>query len=59
MSFAGKTYWLIGASEGLGEALSRLLSAQGAHLVLSARNHGKLALLAAQLPNAKAVKVDV
>lgn len=57
--FAGKTYWLVGASEGLGRALAQALSAEGASLVLSARNAGRLAELADSLPNARAVPCDV
>lgn len=44
--FAGKTYWLVGASEGLGAALARKLSAEGARLILSARNEERLEELA-------------
>jgi NADP-dependent 3-hydroxy acid dehydrogenase YdfG len=44
--FAGKTYWLVGASEGLGEALAHQLSALGAKLVLSARNKERLDVVA-------------
>ncbi|MGB3316484.1 MAG: SDR family NAD(P)-dependent oxidoreductase [Albidovulum sp.] len=58
-SFAGKTYWLVGASEGLGRELARKLSVEGAHLVLSARNAERLESLVAELPNARAVPLDV
>lgn len=58
-SFAGKTYWIIGASEGLGRALAEKLSQQGAHLILSARNADRLAELCEILPDARAVPFDV
>ncbi|WP_299079386.1 SDR family NAD(P)-dependent oxidoreductase [uncultured Ruegeria sp.] len=58
-SFAGKTYWIIGASEGLGRALAEKLSDQGAHLVLSARNAERLTEICDSLPNARAVPFDV
>jgi short-subunit dehydrogenase len=48
--FKGKRYWLVGASEGLGLALARLLSAAGAELILSARNEATLKEAAASLP---------
>ena len=58
--WAGKRYWLVGASEGLGEALAHKLSSAGVQLVLSARSEDKLAALARELPGkADVVTVDV
>jgi NADP-dependent 3-hydroxy acid dehydrogenase YdfG len=58
--WAGKKYWLVGASEGLGEALAHKMSAAGVHLILSARSEDKLHALAQALPGrAEVVTVDV
>lgn len=58
--FAGKRYWLVGASAGLGEALARKLAAVGAHVVVSARGEEDLQKLVADLGhNASYVTVDV
>jgi NADP-dependent 3-hydroxy acid dehydrogenase YdfG len=59
-SFAGKRYWLVGASEGLGLALAQKMSAAGAELILSARSAETLAQAVATLPGkATALPVDV
>ncbi|WP_120501917.1 SDR family oxidoreductase [Roseovarius sp. EL26] len=57
--FAGKTYWLVGASEGLGRALAKELSDAGAYLVLSARNAERLDELSSALQNTRALPLDV
>lgn len=56
----GKRYWLVGASDGLGEALAHRLSRAGVELILSARSEDKLRALADALPGpARVEPVDV
>jgi NADP-dependent 3-hydroxy acid dehydrogenase YdfG len=50
MSLAGKRYWLVGASDGLGKALAHRMSRAGIELVVSARSGDKLAALVDDLP---------
>lgn len=58
--WAGKRYWLVGASEGLGRALAHRMSRCGCRLVLSARDEGRLEALAEELPGlAEVVPMDV
>lgn len=47
--FTDRIWWITGASSGIGEALARALSAQGARLILSGRNTGALEALRASL----------
>lgn len=49
-NFAGKTVWLVGASEGIGAVLAAKLAPVCGHLILSARNAEKLRALSAGLP---------
>lgn len=59
MNLNGKTYWIIGASEGLGLALARLLSAEGAQVILSARNSERLQEMEKEIDGARGVAMDV
>ncbi len=59
MSFAGKRYWLVGASEGLGLALAQALKAEGAEVVISARSAEGLAAASERLGGVETLAVDV
>ena len=54
----GETWWLIGASEGLGRAVAEAMAAEGASLILSARSEDRLQALAEDL-GARALVMDV
>ncbi|GAB5347893.1 SDR family NAD(P)-dependent oxidoreductase [Alteriqipengyuania sp. 357] len=47
--FTGKVAWITGASSGIGAALARKLSAEGAHIILSGRDEARLQGVAAAL----------
>jgi len=51
-NWSGKRYWLVGASEGLGAALARILAEAGAEVILSARSADRLQDLADRLSGA-------
>ena len=55
-----RTYWLVGASDGLGAALAHKLSRAGAEVIVSARSEDKLKALVEELPGkARYQTVDV
>lgn len=55
----GRRVWIIGASSGIGAALARALAAQGADLVLSARDEAALARLSAECGGAGVLPLDL
>lgn len=57
--WTGRTVWLVGASTGIGRATASLLHAQGAHVVVSARNADALSGFVAMHPGSTALPVDV
>jgi short-subunit dehydrogenase len=58
-AYTDKTWWIVGASDGLGAALAKMIEARGAHVILSARSEDKLNDLAATLNNATVLPMDV
>ena len=54
----GRTVWLVGASTGIGRATASILHAQGARVVVSARNAGALAAFVNAHPGAQALPLD-
>lgn len=59
MTLAGRRYWLVGASEGLGLALARQMHERGARLILSARDGVRLDQACRDLPGSTALPLDV
>lgn len=55
----GKTAIIVGATGGIGQAVTRALNQAGANLVLTSRQTQKLQALAAQYPSALAIPVDI
>ena len=58
-SWTGRRVWLLGASSGIGRATASALHAQGAQVILSARNAQSLADFVAEHPGSRALALDV
>ncbi len=55
----GKRVWLVGASSGIGRAVAAQLHAQGAQVIVSARQQALLASFGHEHPGSQAVVLDV
>lgn len=58
-NWAGRRVWLVGASSGIGRATAHALHAQGASVIVSARDQTALDAFAKQHPGAQARALDV
>jgi gluconate 5-dehydrogenase len=58
-SLSGKTALVAGASRGIGLAIAQALAAQGAGTILAARSIDKLEAHAKELPNSRALQLDL
>ncbi|HET8869260.1 MAG TPA: SDR family NAD(P)-dependent oxidoreductase [Aquabacterium sp.] len=57
-SWPGQVVWIVGASSGIGEATARALYAQGAQVIVSARNQGALAEFTRLHPGSMRIPLD-
>lgn len=56
--FDGQTFWITGASSGIGRGLALALGQEGARLILSGRNEAALAAVVAACPEATALPFE-
>ncbi len=55
--YKGKTVWITGASSGIGEATAKLLSQQGANVIISARRESELERVKSECTSPEKVEV--
>lgn len=55
--YKGKTVWITGASSGIGEATAKLLSQQGANVIISARRESELERVKSECTSPEKVKL--
>lgn len=55
--YKGKTVWITGASSGIGEATAKLLSQEGANVIISARRQSELERVKAECSSPEKVKI--
>ena len=58
-NWRGKRVWLVGASSGIGRAVAAQLHAQGAQVIVSARQQALLDAFVQQHPGSQALVLDV
>jgi NAD(P)-dependent dehydrogenase (short-subunit alcohol dehydrogenase family) len=58
MTLTGKNVVIVGASRGVGRAIARRISVEGAHVLAVGRNHRSLEQLAEELPGMKTLAID-
>ena len=58
-TLSGQRVLVVGGAKHLGEAVARAASAEGAHVIVGARDQERAEALARQLPDARAVHIDV
>ena len=60
MTFTGKTFWITGASSGMGKSVAIALSRFDTHLIISGRNTDELEITAAEIEkNGSSARIEV
>lgn len=57
--YTDETIWIVGASNGIGEALAKFYNELGVNLIISARNHQKLNTIRTTLKKCQVIPLDI